>query len=190
MASSEERASEIGAISEALEIDVDGAHGMPVETLRTDHVSSLKPQTLEDPQALRVSTPATAAKVIIFAFHSPFSIPALRDQMSLQLVDWAADWPLVLPYFDGTVPAGFLSPAEDYLKTPLDLHGFLIDNKAATFLMRVNGDSMRDAGILDGDLLVVDRVHDRRRPPALQRHGRTKAIYRQPLTERSCLRLL
>ena len=78
--------------------------------------------------------------------------------MSLQLVDWAADWPMVLPYFDGTEPAGFPSPAEDYLETPLDLHDFLIDNKAATFLMRVDGDSMRDAGILHGDLLVVDRA--------------------------------
>ena len=78
--------------------------------------------------------------------------------MSLQLVDWAADWPLVLPYFDGSVPAGFPSPAEDYLETPLDLTEFLIDNKAATFLMRVDGDSMRDAGILHGDLLVVDRA--------------------------------
>ena len=78
--------------------------------------------------------------------------------MSLQLVDWAADWPMVLPYFDGTVPAGFPSPAEDYLETPLDLTDFLIDNKAATFLMRVDGDSMRDAGILHGDLLVVDRA--------------------------------
>ncbi len=77
--------------------------------------------------------------------------------MSLQLVEWTTNWPLVLPYFDGSVPAGFPSPAEDYLETPLDLHDFLIDNKAATFLMRVDGDSMRDAGILDGDLLVVDR---------------------------------
>ena len=43
------------------------------------------------------------------------------------------------------------------MKHRWDLHDFLIDNKAATFLMRVDGDSMRDAGILDGDLLVVDR---------------------------------
>ena len=66
--------------------------------------------------------------------------------------------PLVLPYFDGSVLAGFPSPAEDYLETPLDLHDFLIHNKAATFLMRVDGDSMRDTGILHGDLLVVDRA--------------------------------
>jgi len=70
-------------------------------------------------------------------------------------VEWTTNWPLVLPYFDGSVLAGFPSPAEDYLETPLDLHDFLIDNKAATFLVRADGDSMRDAGILDGDLLVV-----------------------------------
>ena len=78
--------------------------------------------------------------------------------MTLSVVEWAADWPLVLPYFDASVPAGFPSPAEDYLETPLDLTEFLIENKAATFLMRVDGDSMRDAGILHGDLLVVDRA--------------------------------
>ncbi|SEB53229.1 LexA family protein [Terriglobus roseus] len=50
------------------------------------------------------------------------------------------------------------SPAEDYLETPLDLSEYLIENKAATFMMRVDGDSMKDAGILDGDPLVVDRA--------------------------------
>src|ERR1700692_3100201 len=78
--------------------------------------------------------------------------------MRLELVEWSANWPLVLPYFDGCVPAGFPSPAEDYLETPLDLADFLIENKAATFLMRGDGDAMRDTGILDGDLLVVDRA--------------------------------
>ncbi len=78
--------------------------------------------------------------------------------MSLELVEWAASWPTVLPYFEGKVPAGFLSPAEDYLETPLDLTEYLIGNKAATFMMRVDGHSMKDAGILNGDLLVVDRA--------------------------------
>jgi DNA polymerase V len=64
---------------------------------------------------------------------------------------------MVLPYFDGKVPAGFPSPAEDYLETPLGLTEYLIENRAATFMMRVDGDSMKDAGILDGDLLVVYR---------------------------------
>ena len=74
------------------------------------------------------------------------------------MVDWAANWPLVLPYFRWNCACGLPSPAEDYLETPLDLTEFLIDNKAAAFLMRVDGDLMRDAGILHGDLLVVDRA--------------------------------
>jgi DNA polymerase V len=78
--------------------------------------------------------------------------------MRLQILEWRADWPLVLSLFDGRVPAGFPSPAEDYVEVPLDLNEFLVQNKAATFLMRVDGDSMKDAGILDGDLLVVDRA--------------------------------
>ena len=41
---------------------------------------------------------------------------------------------------------------------PLDLTEYLIENRAATFMMRVDGDSMIEAGILDGDLLVVDRA--------------------------------
>ena len=78
--------------------------------------------------------------------------------MSLELVEWAASWPLVLLYFDVKVPASFPSPAEDYLESELDLSEYLVENKAATFMMRVEGDSMKDAGILDGDLLVVDRA--------------------------------
>ena len=52
----------------------------------------------------------------------------------------------------------FPSPAEDYLETPLDLTEYLVENKTATFMVRVDGDSIRDAGILDGDLLVVERA--------------------------------
>ena len=65
---------------------------------------------------------------------------------------------MVLPFFDGSVPAGFPSPAEDYLGNSTRLTEYLIENKAATFMMRVDGDSMCDAGILNGDLLVVDRA--------------------------------
>jgi len=55
------------------------------------------------------------------------------------------------------IPAGFPSPAEDYLEKNLDLNDYLIGNKAATFLIRVEGSSMKDAGIFHDDLLVVDR---------------------------------
>ena len=57
----------------------------------------------------------------------------------------------------GSVVAGFPSPAEQYLEPPLDLNDLLVKRPAATFFVRVEGDSMIGAGIHDGDLLVVDR---------------------------------
>ena len=61
------------------------------------------------------------------------------------------------PIFIATVPAGFPSPAADYEEGKLDLNRHLIKNSAATFFVRVTGDSMLKAGIHSGDLLVVDR---------------------------------
>ena len=55
------------------------------------------------------------------------------------------------------IPAGFPSPADDFLEKRLDLNDYLVKNKAATFLVRVEGTSMENAGIFDGDVLVVDR---------------------------------
>lgn len=57
----------------------------------------------------------------------------------------------------GTVPAGFPSPADDFLVKRLDLND-LIAHPAATFMWRASGFSMIEAGIDDGDLLVVDRA--------------------------------
>ena len=57
----------------------------------------------------------------------------------------------------GSVVAGFPSPAEQYLEPPLDLNELLVRRPAATFFVRVQGDSMIGEGIHDGDLLVVDR---------------------------------
>jgi DNA polymerase V len=56
------------------------------------------------------------------------------------------------------VSAGFPSPADDYIDGGLDLNEYLIRHPAATFFVRANGDSMVDAGIHHGDLLVVDRA--------------------------------
>src|SRR4030042_1287141 len=61
------------------------------------------------------------------------------------------------PIFIATVPAGFPSPAGDDEEGKLDLNRHLIKNPAATFFVRVTGDSMLKAGIHSGDLLVVDR---------------------------------
>ena len=53
--------------------------------------------------------------------------------------------------------AGFPSPAEQYLEPPLDLNELLVKRPAATYFVKVEGDSMIGAGIREGDLLVVDR---------------------------------
>jgi len=62
-----------------------------------------------------------------------------------------------LPIFLGRLPAGFPSPTDDYLEGKLDLNRHLIKHPAATFFVRVTGDSMIGAGIHSGDLLMVDR---------------------------------
>ncbi len=62
-----------------------------------------------------------------------------------------------LPLYLTPVAAGFPSPADDYVEQDLDLHSFLVRNPAATFFLRAEGQSMINAGIHDGDLLVVDR---------------------------------
>jgi len=62
-----------------------------------------------------------------------------------------------LPMFASKVSAGFPSPADDFMDTKLDLNSHLIKTPSATFFVRVSGESMINAGIHDGDLLVVDR---------------------------------
>lgn len=61
------------------------------------------------------------------------------------------------PLFLVPVSAGFPSPADDYVENSLDLNKHLINHPAATFFVKVKGDSMIDAGIHSGDILIVDR---------------------------------
>lgn len=64
---------------------------------------------------------------------------------------------LSLNLFSSSVPAGFPSPADDHIEGKLDLNEHLVRRPSATFFVRAAGESMRDAGIFDGDLLVIDR---------------------------------
>lgn len=64
---------------------------------------------------------------------------------------------LEIPLMNSVISAGFPSPAGDYKEDKLDLNQYLINHPVSTYFIRVSGDSMKDAGILDGDILIVDR---------------------------------
>lgn len=61
------------------------------------------------------------------------------------------------PLIEGGIAAGFPSPADDFAEVRISLDESLVKNRAATFYARVSGESMVDAGLDDGDLLVIDR---------------------------------
>ena len=61
------------------------------------------------------------------------------------------------PLMESGASCGFPSPAEQYANTPLDLNELLVKNPEATFFVRADGESMINAGIRTGDILVVDR---------------------------------
>jgi DNA polymerase V len=64
---------------------------------------------------------------------------------------------LRVPLFATRLCAGFPSPADDYLDKKIDLNNYLVEHPAATFLVRIEGDSMIGAGIFSGDIAIVDR---------------------------------
>ena len=64
----------------------------------------------------------------------------------------------LLPIANHGISCGFPSPAEDYMEQAIDLNQVLIKDREATFFGRVKGDSMADANIADGDVLVIDRA--------------------------------
>jgi len=66
--------------------------------------------------------------------------------------------PVTVPLILGKVPAGFPSPAADYEEIALDPTKLIIEDEAATFMVRVSGDSLSGEGIRDNDILVVNRA--------------------------------
>lgn len=84
--------------------------------------------------------------------HWPGGSPLPFDPAALEPANRA-----LVPIGAGTVCAGFPSPADDHAEEALDPARLIVANPAATFLWRVSGRSMVDAGINDGDLVVIDR---------------------------------
>ena len=62
-----------------------------------------------------------------------------------------------ISFIDTVIKAGFPSPAQDYISGTIDLNRELIRHKETTFLARVSGNSLQDAGICDGDIIVIDK---------------------------------
>jgi DNA polymerase V len=85
------------------------------------------------------------------------SLPMENSSFIKEIYSSAGDISLQRPLFLSGVSAGFPSPADEYLDQKLDLNEHLVKNPAATYFVRVAGDSMTGAGINDNDILVVDR---------------------------------
>tara|TARA_B100000614_G_scaffold193551_1_gene174707 strand:+ start:1494 stop:1946 length:453 start_codon:yes stop_codon:yes gene_type:complete len=81
----------------------------------------------------------------------------IHKKKELEIYSTDIDTSLEIPYFENGVSAGFPSPAEDHMHSKLDLNNLLVQHPSATYYVRVIGDSMINAGIVSGDLLVVDR---------------------------------
>ncbi len=92
---------------------------------------------------------ANTAKMLFYPFKGSESIS--------QIYTCEAKTHIELPLYSCPISAGFPSPADDHIEKKLDLNELLIKNPAATFSVRVNGDSMKGAGINHDDILIVDR---------------------------------
>lgn len=79
------------------------------------------------------------------------------EEVKLQIYSADTSTILDLSFVDGGIKAGFPSPAQDYLTESIDLNKELIRHKETTFLARVSGTSLMEAGINDGDIVVIDK---------------------------------
>lgn len=82
-------------------------------------------------------------------------MPVNKSSLTFFTPDFESD--IKIPYFDHGVSAGFPSPALDFMEKSIDLNKALSENPLATFYIKVEGNSMINAGINDKDVLVVDR---------------------------------
>jgi len=83
----------------------------------------------------------------------------LHSSQHFDIYSAQTDTELDLPLIEG-IHADFPSPAADFIDISIDLNKHLIKHPSATFYARAKGDSMQDAGIFDGDLLMVDKNID------------------------------
>jgi DNA polymerase V len=91
----------------------------------------------------------------------PYGEPTERIRVPASMVDqikqFAVTRGLQLPVYASRVQAGYPMPADESMEDKMDLVSYLVDDPEDTFLVYAAGDSMKDAGIRDGDLMLVNR---------------------------------
>ena len=81
----------------------------------------------------------------------------MHDSETLEFYTANTDTAMSLPFVDGGVSAGFPSPADDFLENELDFNATFIKHPNSTFYAKVKGNSMKDVGICNGDIMVIDK---------------------------------
>ena len=103
-------------------------------------------------KVVRLPTPIATFARKLASQQKPGDVAAVFDLESRSA--------LRVPMMAWSAACGFPSPAEDYVDKPLDFNELLIEHPAATFAIRIEGDSMTGAGIFPGDIAVVDRARE------------------------------
>ena len=94
--------------------------------------------------------------MVQYSQTSPIFV-AMNEEVKLHIFSADLSTELNLPFVDNGIKAGFPSPAQDYLTESIDLNKTLIRHSETTFYAKVSGDSLMDAGISDGDLVIIDK---------------------------------
>jgi DNA polymerase V len=81
----------------------------------------------------------------------------LHTSNTLDIYSTSMESEIEVPFISGGISAGFPSPAMDFAELSIDLNKYLIKHESSTFLGRVKGESMKDANINDGDILIIDK---------------------------------
>jgi DNA polymerase V len=119
------------------------------ETVRNEHLRipslDLLPTSARD---LRASGDPSLVPPV------PMSVCIAFDEVKQEVVDKLLP---TLPLYNTSIKAGFPSPADDFVDSSLDLNHYLVQHPAATFFVRAEGNAMINAGIYDGDLLIIDK---------------------------------
>jgi len=89
--------------------------------------------------------------------HFPMKLLKLHHTTNLEIYTADTTTSIQLPFVESGISAGFPSPADDFLDASIDLNREFVKNPSTTFYGRVKGDSMINAGLNDGDLLIIDK---------------------------------